>query len=643
MNPTGNSHFNQARIEWAIRLRYSPMPELDMGILASQLNAFRIGELRVVGKTWEIMMERDAELMTNSDKRKAEASGLPWQIVSDGSLVGDRHAEALQYFYDHLTATHALDQDSIGGTDQLIYQAMSAEDYYYSVHEMLLRIDSPAAKEVTAEFRHTPIWFMEARRGYLGYLQHIFDMYGQPCISGEWLTHVGQGWMRPLSMVYALKAFAMRDWSIFNARYGSGFFDAQTTAEVGTEEWNQALKALQTLSNDGAVLHNDSVQFKFLEQAGRTANPFHPMVQWANENYAKCYRGMDMATSSRGGTSGSGGGSAVAGQAVGASVQSGEAGIFLVRDAQRITGCFNERIDRPVIRYLFGQEPRAWFALMPPESDNSANYLLAVQALVPMGLRIALKDIYQAFRFRVPDADDPCLTPPVGAVPPGGGGDDQDEENKGGTPPAPPKPAPVLPVEKPKTDDGQTLKAQTTDTDPIAPGADPGRWQQFNPNLPDTQVDAASFWSRAGLAPKGADGQTLPMPSLGYSLPNERLQKLCKVGLTNSRAAQGLRKYLASPECWSLALNNAKAKSAKPLPVKAFRAAIAKDLKPLADELEKILALPPGKLIPALKAFAADHPKQLALLKQSKAFPAAAKVLAGVMAQGAAAGLTGKP
>ena len=92
MNPTGNSHFNQARIEWAIRLRYSPMPELDMSILASQLNAFRIGELRVIGQTWEIMMERDAEWSVNSLKRKADAAGLDWQIVSDGSLKGDQHA-----------------------------------------------------------------------------------------------------------------------------------------------------------------------------------------------------------------------------------------------------------------------------------------------------------------------------------------------------------------------------------------------------------------------------------------------------------------------------------------------------------------------------------------------------------------------
>ena len=97
MKTEGISSFDQARIEWAIRLKYSPMPHLDMEVLSGQLNAFRIGDLRQVGKTWEVMMERDAELGVNSDKRKSDAAGLEWQIVSDGSPDGDKHAACLLY------------------------------------------------------------------------------------------------------------------------------------------------------------------------------------------------------------------------------------------------------------------------------------------------------------------------------------------------------------------------------------------------------------------------------------------------------------------------------------------------------------------------------------------------------------------
>ena len=644
MNPTGASRFNQARIEWAIRLKYSPMPQLDMEVLASQLNAFRIGELRVIGKTWDIMLERDGELAVNSSKRKADASGLDWQIVSDGSLVGDRHAAALQYFYDNLTATKALDQDSTGGTDRLIYQTLGALDTYYSAHEMLLRVDNPGGKEITAEFRETPIWFFESRRGYLGYLQHIFDMYGQPCVNGEWLTAVGHGWMRPLSLIFALKAFALRDWSIFNARYGSGFLVGETTATEGTPEWNSALAGLQSLANDGALLTNSQTIFKFLDQAAKNNTPFHPMVQYCDALYAKCYRGVDLATGSRHSQPGAGGQAGGGGKnPVGASVQKEESGIFLLDDSKWVTGVFNERIDRPVIRYLFGQEPRAWFALMPPGDDNSAADLATLQALVPMGLKVALKEIYKRFRWSVPEQDDPCLTPP--AAPPMPGEDALDENGKPKPKPSAPKPtAPPLPQEKPKVDDGKTMPAQTTDADPIGAGADPDR---DGPTglMPDTQVDAANFWSRVGTAPRAADGSILPMPSLGYALPNERLEILNQRGLGHSRAAQSLRKNLH--ECFTRMRETALANDVKKVPptaVKEFATAHVDDLAPIAAELERILKISdPALFEKKLKEFIAEHGPLVRLLPDINANPKAAKVLNNFTSQALANALKKKP
>jgi hypothetical protein len=413
MNPSGISQFNQARIEWAIRLKYSPMPTINMEVMSGQLNAFRIGDFRQIGKTWEVMMERDGELAVNSDKRKSDAAGLEWQIVSDGSPDGDRHAAALQYFYENLTATEALEQDTTGGADELIYQVCSALDYRFSIHEMLLRVDNAAAREVTAEFRHTPLWFFECRRGYLGYMPHIFDLYGVPCVQGEWLTAVNIGWMRSLCLAFVMKMYPLRDWLLYCTRYGSGFLDASTDAAMNSPEWNQAQAALQDLANDGAVLHSKGVSFKFLEQSARNALPFHPIVEMVNGLYAKCYRGVDLATGSRNAHGGQGGaGSGAGGGAknpTGASVQKEESGIFLTRDAKWVTGVFNERIDRPVIRFLFDREPRAWFVLMPPLDDTSVHDLAALQGLVPMGFRVKLKEVYKRFRWSLPEPGEPCL------------------------------------------------------------------------------------------------------------------------------------------------------------------------------------------------------------------------------------------
>ncbi len=541
MNLEGQSQFSQARIEWAIRLRYSPMPELDMGYLASLLNAFRIGELRVVGKVWEVMMERDGELAVNADKRCSDACGLEWQVVSDGSTEGDAHAAALDYFYRHLKATEALDQDDTGRCDHLIYQVLSAHSYRYSVHEILLRVDNPAAREVTAEFRHTPVWFFESRRGYLGYLKHIFDMYGQPCVEGEWLTAVGMGWMRPLSIAFAMKHFPLRDWLLFCSRYGSGFLEGITDAQKDSPEWEEAAEALRAIANDGVALHNRGVTFQFLEQSARASLPFEAIVEMVNGLYARCYRGVASAREPAGLGAGNSEGLLGQGVRMAQSLNAVERGILLARDARWVTGLFNERIDRPVIRYLFGREPRAGFVLLPPLDEASAQDLAGLQALVPMGLRVALADVYRRFGWKPPKAGEPVLgvrsadPPPLryGAARAGGRGDGEPGANGGQG------------AKSERTD--QTDPAERAEDRPIAPGADAGRAvQTADASMPDPQVDAAGFWSRAGLmpalpgrdravrragpggspgtasptSPRGADGQTLPMPSLGYALPN---------------------------------------------------------------------------------------------------------------------------
>jgi hypothetical protein len=422
---------------------------------------------------WEIMMERDGELAVNADKRAGDLAGMEWKIVSDGSGEGEEHAAALNYFYRNLRVTRALDQDVAGGVSELLYQMASAHSYYYSVHEILLRVDNAAAREVTAELRQTPVWFFESRRGYLGYLQHIFDVYGQPCLQGEWLTCVGSGWMRPLSMAFVLKNFPLRDWLLFCGRYGSGFLEAVTDAQKNDPAWEEAREALETIANDGAVLHNRSVTLKFLDMPAKNALPFEPLVEYVNRLYAKCYRGIDLATGSRAVEPGQHHG------AVGASVQKEESGIFRARDAAWATGYLNERLDRPVIRFLFDREPRAWMAVTPPLDAAATMDLQSAQILAPMGLRISLAEAYKRFRWKAPEPGEPCLEAPKTST------ESLSEAGKGQSR------APEKPVEA-------TAPSKATSA-PIGAGARPGAIQGANPNLPDAQVDAADFWSAAAV------------------------------------------------------------------------------------------------------------------------------------------------
>jgi phage gp29-like protein len=403
MNLEGESQFEQSRIEWAIRLRYSPMPSLDMARINSQLNAFRIGDLSQAGRTWEIMMERDGELSANAIKRYEDLAALEYEIMSDGSPKGDKHAASLKYFYDHCKVSSALEQDEIGDVSLLIHQMASAIANRYSIHEILLRVDNPSAKEVTAEFRHTPIWFFESRRGYLGFLKQIFDLYGQPLKEGEWLSAVGYGHMRACSIGYAMKHFPLRDLLLYCSRYGFPHMQALTDATKGSQEWNDLNDALKNLANDAVTITNRGVEIKFLESANKGNLPFMPLVELVHGLYAKLFRGSDLAT----GTKESAGG----GNQVGASVQGGEKSILLRRDAKWSTGILNARVDRPVIRYLYNEEPRAWIKVIGPSDDDTQTDVETAGFLVQNNVPIAVSTARERFNWPEPKPGEPVLQP----------------------------------------------------------------------------------------------------------------------------------------------------------------------------------------------------------------------------------------
>ena len=598
MNTSAISRFNQARIEWAMRLKYSPMPELDMERLTQYRNAARIGELRDVGKVWEVMVEIDGELGVNADKRASDLASLAWDIKSDGSIIGDEHKEALQYFYNNLTATEALDQDEVGGVNHLIYQVChSAHLYKYYSSEMLMRIDSAGAKQVTCEFRRCPVWFMEARRGYLAYLSHIFDLYGQPCIEGEWFTVVGRGWMRPLMTAFALKWFPMRDWLLFCQRYGSGFLIGETDASPGTDEWNEALQALETLANDATVLANKTTTFKFLEQSQKNHTPFEPLVERVDKLYAKCLRGVDLATSSHVG-GGGGAGASQGSKPIGANMQQEESGILLAQDVPWFNGYAQRRIDRPVIRYLFNQEPRAKFVLLHGEEEETPA-AQDTQLWVNMGLPVSVAQARERTGWREPEDDEPILKaapvpPPPGANPPANEDGEGKPAPKPVAPPAAAKPGEPDRYQKPNWSPAKkstaATPAKTGENEPIAAGAKPGAFQTSSPLMPDPQVDAAAAWSKLGTAPKDAQGNPLPLPSAGYAIPN--------------------------------------ADSVPHKVITSLAAAHADDLAPIAHEFNAIMGIQDKKLwLKKINEFAAEHGPLVKLLADVNASPKAAKVI----------------
>lgn len=407
-----DSIIDQARIEQAIQNRYSPMPELTMESLGAMLNAFRVGEIRQAARVWEIMIERDGDLEVPASKLFSDISRLPWEIVRDEeSDEADAHADALTYFYTHLSASSVLEGDETGGINLLIRQMMTAHAHRYSVHEMVLQVSDAGKKQVTAQFLHCPVWFFEAKSGRLAYLRQEYDLRGVPLEVGKWLPAVGRGLMRQCSVAYLTKWQPLSYWLLFCYRFGVPGIHGKTDAAKGSTEWDDFSAALAAFANDWVTQTNRSADITLIEAAkgGSGTLPFGDLVERADRLYARAFRGGDLSTQSRAG-----------GDVAGANPQEGEKRIILEDGGQWVTDILNSRVDEPIIAYLFKARPKAWIRVRPPKQSDIAREINALNAARDLGVPVSIDTARERLDLPAPEEDDELIATPTTATTTGG-------------------------------------------------------------------------------------------------------------------------------------------------------------------------------------------------------------------------------
>jgi hypothetical protein len=211
--PSPQAKITAERIQMSIRLRFNPIRNLTPELLAQYLDAFRLGYFRNAALTWDAMERRDSRLQTVAPKRKKSVARRGWEILTvEDSAAAKAQQAKLEYFYNHLTATTALEPDERGGMSLLLRQMMDAVGKRYAVHEIVWeptmgssqsavpsrsgdRSNQSSEASLTASFRFCPLWWFEGTRGKLRFLLNEFDIYGQDMEEGGWLVTVGDGLM----------------------------------------------------------------------------------------------------------------------------------------------------------------------------------------------------------------------------------------------------------------------------------------------------------------------------------------------------------------------------------------------------------------------------------------------------------------
>jgi phage gp29-like protein len=404
--PAPQADTSWERIQMSLRLRFNPIRNLKPAELTNLLDQWRLGFFRQTALVWDAMERRDTRLQTVAPKRKKSVARLGWEILTiDDSPEAMRQKRVLEYFYNHLTATTALEPDEHGGMALLVRQMMDAVGKRYAVHEITWQPAPGGAGEpsLTARFTFCPLWWFEGTRGKLRYLRNEMAIYGEDMQPWGWMVTVGEGLMEACSVAFVFKHTPLGNWVSFCEKFGIPGVIGQTDAAEDSPEWKALEDALDKFSSDwSAILRTGTITP--VETKTLADQPFKPLVDMMDEEMTRLWRGSDLSTSSKM-------------HALGATLQRDENQILEQDDAQMINETLDAQVSRFVLQYHFGDAPAlAYLKIKTPEPPKIAQDIAVDQFLLAAGAPLSVRDALQRYGRTTPDADDALLHPPATPV-----------------------------------------------------------------------------------------------------------------------------------------------------------------------------------------------------------------------------------
>jgi phage gp29-like protein len=405
------------RIQLSIRARFNPIPSLSPQLLGMYLESFRLGFFRNVALTWDAMERRDYKIQAVASKRKKSVARHGWEILTlEDSPAARQQKLVLEYFYNHLTATNALEENETGGLALLIRQMMDAVGKRYAVHEIIWQPQEKTMSEsastpstfnpsLTATFRFCPLWWFEGTQGRLRFLPTEFAIYGVDMTPAGWLVTVGDGIMEACSVAYTFKHLPLRDWLACSEKFGMPGIVGRTDAALDSAEWNAFAETVRNFSQDWSAIFNRNNSIEIVEPRGQGEGPFAPLVEKMDRAIATLWRGADLGTMS-------------AHNAAGASLQADETDILEMDDAQMISETLTAQVSRHVLQYHFGDAPQLAYIKIRASNKRDLNQDLKVdQFLLQAGAPLAINDALERYDRPLPKPGEELLKPASAELP----------------------------------------------------------------------------------------------------------------------------------------------------------------------------------------------------------------------------------
>lgn len=406
---------DRAAAERELRGRGSPMRGLDPDRLASAIEGFRAGSLGPLSRIVEEFELRDDTMCSCAAKMRAAAARCPHQVlIREGVGESDReraeaHRRALDRLWARARATDALSRNAKGGIRLLLKQMMDAQSFGFAAHELVWRPTPDGSLDVT--FVKVPLQFFENRTGALRYLPdpNLYD--GVEMAEGEWMVTAGAGVGIAAAVAACSKRLSLQDWLLFSERCGQPGLHAATDAKQGSEQWNNLVAAVANFGREWGIVTDMATKVDTVSLANGGTPPYPALVERMDRAIAVLYRGSDLSTLSAGDGS------------VGASQQGEEADILEQDACEMLSETLQEQVERPFIRYVFGdEEPLAYVQVSPVSHPNLEMEMKIDQHLASLGVKLSKKEALERYQRTEASEDDPDDEPLKLAAPPAEGG-----------------------------------------------------------------------------------------------------------------------------------------------------------------------------------------------------------------------------
>ncbi len=406
------SNISPERVEAWNRAKYNPIRGLTPLSLSRTLDEMDRGELRRAALLFDKIERRDDVLMSVAAKRRKDAARRDWSVAAlEDSPRARRHAEAVEYFLANLRVTSAVEGDFLQGWPGLVRTMMDAVGKRYAVHEIIWR---PGRGGVSAELKFVPLWFFENRTGKLRYLAEPHARTGVDLEPGEWMVTHGEGLMEGCSVGHLYKTMSLKDWVVFNEKFGLPGIWAKTQAQPGSGEYDALHDAVRDWMNDGAIVTGGDVEVTTLAAKAGSLVPMADLIERIDKRMMAVWRGGDLSTQSQG-------------DSVGASVQDDEAALIAADDLEMIATTVNLQLVPHIVRAATGDEvPLAAVSLPAADAQDVQADLAVDEFFRSAGVAVSLAGLRERYGRPEPvDEADASLAPVRGAD---SGGDDGGEE-----------------------------------------------------------------------------------------------------------------------------------------------------------------------------------------------------------------------